>query len=200
MKKLSISAREYWARTLKLFQGGEKSSSSGKGGVVADLQVLIDSRLESALHCPSTPPVAVIVMGPIAAGKTTHRKTRLGSGYVHIDSADIFHELSRGDATFDFPDAFASEIEHIGRALTKAAIGQKLSVVVETPGHDQDELITLINSLKKVGYQVEVQALATDRDSCEAQHANRGDSVSSYWAAPIHVNWVVQECLAQAAA
>jgi hypothetical protein len=84
--------------------------------------------------------------------------------------------------------------------LTKAAIGQKLSVVVETPGHDQDEIITLINSLKKVGYQVEVQALATDRDSCEAQHANRGDNVSSYWAAPIHVNWVVQECLAQAAA
>jgi hypothetical protein len=119
---------------------------------------------------------------------------------VHIDSADIFHELSRGDATLDFPDAFASEIEHIGRALTKAAIDQKLSVVVETPGHDQDELITLINSLKKVGYQVEVQALATDRDSCEAQHANRGDNVSSYWAAPIHVNWVVQECLAQAAA
>jgi hypothetical protein len=119
MKKLSISAREYWARTLKLFQGGEMTSSSGKGGVAADLQVLIDSRLESALHCPSTPPVAVIVMGPIAAGKTTHRKTRLGSGYVHIDSADIFHELSRGDATLDFPDAFASEIEHIGRALTK---------------------------------------------------------------------------------
>lgn len=200
INELSISTREYWARTLKLFRGGEMTSSLGKEDVVVDLQILIDSRLESALHCPSTPPVAVIVVGPIAAGKTTHRKTRLGSGYVHIDSADIFHELSRGDATLDFPDAFASEIEHIGRALTKAAIDQKLSVAVETPGHDQDEIITLVNSLKKVGYQVEVEALATDRETCEAQHATRGDNVSSYWAAPIHVNWVVQECLAQAAA
>ncbi|RYH37456.1 MAG: hypothetical protein EON54_19250 [Alcaligenaceae bacterium] len=199
MKKLLVSASEFRRRTLELFQRNRPPSPSDDRSAFKDLQALIDSRLASALDCSSSPPCAVIVLGPIAAGKTTHRKRHYGSGHVHIDSADIFHELSRGDATLDFPDAFASEIDHVGRALIKEAIDRKLSIVLESPGHDADELTRLFTSLTAVGYQVELEALATDRETCEAQHANRGDNVSSYWAAPIHMNWVLQECSARAA-
>ncbi|MFZ2266248.1 MAG: AAA family ATPase [Azonexus sp.] len=159
-----------------------------------NLQSLIDSRLSSA--SPSVPgsPEAIIVVGPIASGKTTFRKTTLGSGYVHIDSADIFHELSNGDPTLDFPTAFLSEIDYIGRHLTKEALDRQLPVVLEAPGHDAEQLISLINALKSIGYKVEISALSTDEETCELQNATRGDNVSSYWAAPIHVEWVIAEC------
>lgn len=159
-----------------------------------NLQSLIDSRLSSVSPAEQNPPVAIIIVGPIASGKTTFRKNELGSGYVHIDSADIFHELSNGDPTLDFPDAFSSEIDYIGRRLTKEALYRRLPVVLETPGHDNEQLISLINGLKSVGYKVEISALSTDYETCELQNAMRGDNVSSYWAAPIHVEWVVTEC------
>ena len=165
-----------------------------------NLQPLIDSRINAALPYSQRPPVAVIVVGPIAAGKTTHRRERLGSRFVHIDSADIFHELSRGNATLDFPSAFAEEIQYIGHALTQSAFDKSLNIAIETPGHNSDEMTLLIESLKNVGYSVSIEAIATDWETCEAQNASRGDNVSSYWAAPIHVNWIIQECSSRAAA
>lgn len=164
-----------------------------------NLQPFVDSRINPALPHASHPPSAVIVVGPIAAGKTTHRREKLGPRFVHVDSADIFHELSRGDATLDFPQAFAAEIEAVGRALTHAALDKRLNIAVETPGHDAEETIELVKSLQSAGYVVSVEAVAADRETCELRNATRGDNVSSYWAAPIHVKWIIQACRALAA-
>ena len=158
-----------------------------------DLRQLVSRRLEAGRS--ETVPQARIVIGPIGVGKTTYRRTELVTGFVHIDSADIFHELSAGDATLDFPDAF-QEIESIGREITRAALEQRLNIVMETPGHEAARMIELIDSLRAIGYEVQVVALDADRETCEFRHANRGDSVSSYWAAPIHTWWVVSECRA----
>lgn len=163
-----------------------------------ELQQIIDSRLSQGRE--ERVPQALVVVGPIGVGKTTYRKTHLSEGYVHVDSADIFHELSAGDSTFDFPDAFAAEIEQCGRAITRAALTTRRNIVLETPGHEPEPTTRLINSLKLIGYHVELIGLTAERDVCEARHASRGDSVSSYWAAPIHVGWVVSECDALAAA
>jgi len=165
-----------------------------------DLQDLIDARLASADAHLDTAPLAIIVVGPIAAGKTRYRQTQLNRGFVNIDSADIFHQLSAGDARLDFPDAFADEIEIVGRALTEAALEQKKNIALETPGADADELIKLVDALKSVGYTVEIEAIATDWETCELQNASRGDNVSSYYAAPIHCGWVIDECTRRTAA
>lgn len=164
------------------------------------LQPLITSRLEIASAKEGESPEAIIIVGPIASGKTMMRKKKFGSGYVHIDSADIFHELSNGDSTLDFPSAFAQEIETVGREMTRLAFDRRLAIVIETPGHDEKEIFALINAFKSVGYSPEIAALSTDRDTCEHQNASRGDNVSSYWAGPIHVGWVVSECAARASA
>jgi hypothetical protein len=165
--------------------------------ISVNLQDLIDSRLNNASRDSSG--LAIVVMGPIAAGKTTHRKTLLRDGFVHIDSADIFHQLSAGDASLNFPDAFAQEIEFIGRSLTAAALEQKMNVVVEIVGHDADEVVNLIEAMKSIGYRVEARSISCDRETCEQQNATRGDNVSSYYAAPIHYNWIVSECARLAA-
>ena len=163
-----------------------------------DLQNIIDPRLKQGRK--GAVPQALIVTGPIGVGKTFYRRTQLREGYVHIDSADIFHELSAGNPTLDFPNAFSDEIEMSGRALTRRALTSRLNIVLETPGHEAEHMIRLIDSLKSIGYHVEVAALAADRETCEARHASRGDNVSSYWAGPIHVSWVISECEALAAA
>ncbi len=128
------------------------------------------------------------------------RKKHFATGYVHIDSADIFHELSNGDPNLNFPAAFAYEIDYVGREITRQALDLGLSIVLETTGHDSDEMISLVNALRLVGYLPEIVALATDRETCERQDAQRGDNVSSYWAAPIHLGWVVSECAGRTAA
>ncbi len=139
-------------------------------------------------------PTAVIVVGPIGAGKTYHRHRLLKDGFVQIDSADIFHALSDGDATLDFPDAFDGTIEQIGSAIAHEAIQRRLHIAIETPGHEQPQLLALIDALKRAGYVPELRAIATDRETSERQHASRGDNVSSYYAAPIHVAWVIEAC------
>jgi Zeta toxin len=163
-----------------------------------DLQPYIHACIDGVRVRDAIHPTAIFVLGPIAAGKTVFRKKKFAKDrYVQIDSADIFHALSKGDATLDFPAAFAKEIEHVGRAITKTAIENRLDLVLEAPGHDADVLIRAINGLKAIGYVPEIETLATDRDTCERQHAMRGDSVSSYWASPIHLAWVIDECAKQ---
>lgn len=139
-------------------------------------------------------PMAIIVVGAIGAGKTHHRHHLLKDGNVQIDSADIFHALSDGDATLDFPDAFDETIERIGSTVAREAIARRLHIAIETPGHEQPQLQTLIEALKRAGYAPELRAIAADRETCERQNASRGDNVSSYYAAPIHVAWVIEAC------
>lgn len=139
-------------------------------------------------------PMAIIVVGAIGAGKTYHRHHLLKNGFVQIDSADIFHALSDGDATLDFPDAFDEAIEHIGLTVAHQAIARRLHIAIETPGHERPQLLALIEALKQAGYAPEVRAISADRETCERQNASRGDNVSSYYAAPIHVAWVIEAC------
>lgn len=162
-----------------------------------EIQEVIDRRLSNGRAGAS--PEALIVVGPIGVGKTHFRKTQLTDEYVHIDSADIFHEFSAGDASLDFPDAFAIEIEQCGRTVTREALKAGFNIALETTGHEAEHMIRLIDSLKSVGYRVEVMGLTADREICEARHASRGDNVSSYWAGPIHIGWVISECEALAA-
>lgn len=158
------------------------------------IDALIDTTLASGGATAHDAPMAVIVVGPIGAGKTYHRHRLLKDGFVQIDSADIFHALSDGDATLDFPDAFDGAIEQIGSAIAHEAIRRRLHIAIETPGHEQPQLLALIDALRRVGYEPELRAIAADRETCERQHASRGDNVSSYYAAPIHVAWVIGAC------
>lgn len=47
-------------------------------------------------------------MGGVAAGKTTFRKHRFSTGYVLVDAAEIFLNLSRGEY-FPFPGHLEQE-------------------------------------------------------------------------------------------
>ncbi len=139
-------------------------------------------------------PMAIIVVGAIGAGKTYHRHHLLKDGFVQIDSADIFHALSDGDPTLDFPDAFDEAIERIGSTVAHEAIARRLHIAIETPGHEQPQLLALIEALKHAGYVPELRAITADRETCERQNESRGDNVSSCYAAPIHVAWVIEAC------
>jgi AAA domain len=160
-----------------------------------NLQPFIDACLGDVRAQQTDSPTAVFVLGPILAGKTTFRRKMLDAAFfVHIDSADIFHALSAGDASFHFPDAFSEEIQHIGRTVTRIALERRLDVVLETPGHDAQMLTAAIDGLKSLGYTPEIRFIDGDLEECKRREETRGDNVSSYWAAPIHLRWVIDEC------
>jgi hypothetical protein len=86
-----------------------------------DLNVEVE-RLFDASSIPSGgAPRFVLIMGPIAAGKTTIRKSKFGRGYVLIDAADIFLNLCRGGDN-PFPDVFEEPMCEIGRRVGDQAI------------------------------------------------------------------------------
>jgi hypothetical protein len=69
-------------------------------------------------------PVAVVLMGRVAAGKTTMRKQRFSTGYVLVDAADIFLSLSRGEV-LPFPAPLQEPVGLIGRLVAKRALSER---------------------------------------------------------------------------
>lgn len=143
---------------------------------------------------PHGTPVAVVLMGGVAAGKTTLRKKNYGIGYVVIDAADIFLSLSP-EQGLDFPDALVGPMEQIGSAVAVKALSEKRSVVTEIIGADQDRTADLIEALKSIGYEVQVVGVTCDVDEAFTRNMSRGpDNISAYYAERFQLNWIISAC------
>lgn len=139
-------------------------------------------------------PVAVVVMGGVAAGKTTLRKKNYGTGYVLIDAADIFLSLSP-EQGLDFPDALLGPMEKIGSAAALKALSENRSVVTEIIGADQHKTTELIDALRSIGYEVKVVGVTCDVDEAFTRNMSRGpDNISAYYAESFQINWIVSAC------
>lgn len=89
------------------------------------LSAEVDRLFDSSSVVESGTPKAVILIGGVAAGKTTLREQHYSHGYVLIDSAEMLHHLSNGDSTLSFPDVFKHELELIGPLVTRQALSVK---------------------------------------------------------------------------
>lgn len=139
-------------------------------------------------------PVAVVLMGGVAAGKTTLRKQNYGTGYVVIDAADIFLGLSP-EQNLDFPDALLGPMEQVGSAVALKALSENRSVVTEIIGADQDKTAELIEALKSIGYEVRVVGVTCDVDEAFTRNMSRGpDNISAYYAERFQINWIIAAC------
>ena len=139
-------------------------------------------------------PVAVIITGGVAAGKTTIRKEKYSSGYVLIDAADIFLSLSRGEY-LPFPDAFAEPMDLIGRQVARRALTERRNIVTEIIGAEAEPVRQLIDALKSIGYRVEGAVITCDVDEALRRNASRGDDdISAFYAEPFQRAWIIDAC------
>jgi len=139
-------------------------------------------------------PVAVIISGGVCAGKTTVRKQRYSTGYVLIDAADIFLNLSRGEF-LPFPEAFREPMDLIGALVAKRALAERRSIVTEIIGSELEPVQQLVDALESIGYGVQGVVVDCDVEEALRRNESRGDeSISAYDAEPFQRAWIIDAC------
>lgn len=159
-----------------------------------DLNTEVDRLFDDSSVVGSGNPKAVVLMGGVAAGKTYLRTRNYSRGYVLIDAAEIFHHLSRGDGTLDFPDALKEPLELIGPLVTKRALSERRNIVTEIIGAELGHTKELIDSLNALQYKVEVVEVTCDLQESLRRNANRGDNISAYYAESFQRHWIINAC------
>lgn len=151
-----------------------------------------DQYFDESSRCSAGSPKAVILMGGVAVGKTTIRKQKYSQGYVLIDAAQTFLNLSRGEV-LPFPDALEDELELIGHLVARRAIAEHRHVVTEIIGDDAANTFALIDALKAGGYVVEIVAVQCDLQiSIERSKHRTEDHISAYYTGPMNVRWIIE--------
>lgn len=139
-------------------------------------------------------PTAVIIMGGVAAGKTTLRKREYSEGYVTIDAADIFVNLSCGEV-YAFPEVLEEPMELIGALITRQALVERRNIVTEVIGADVAPMQELIDSLKAADYRVEVVSVICEVQKSLRRNETRGENnISAYYAERFQRSWIIAAC------
>lgn len=126
-----------------------------------DVSAEVDRLFDDSSLPADAQPVAVILTGGVAAGKTTVRKQKYSTGHVLIDAADIFLSLSRGEY-LDFPEALQEPMELIGRLVTRRALTERRNIVTEIIGAEVEPVHQLIEALRSIGYSVQGAVITCD--------------------------------------
>ncbi len=139
----------------------------------------------------------VIFMGGVACGKTTLRKQRYSTGFVLVDAAEIFLNLSRG-SFFPFPEAFEEPMQIIGSIVAKRAIAERRHIVTELIGAELQPAKDLIDAMLAIDYKVDLQAITCDVKEAQRRNLNRSDDcISAYYAESFQREWLREAAVAE---
>ena len=141
-------------------------------------------------------PRLALIIGAVAAGKTTLRRERFATGFVLIDAADIFVSL-QGEALLAFPGPLEEAMERVGKAAATRAIAERRHIVTELIGEDREATEALCHAMDGAGYSIGMLGLTCDLDVALERNLGRGENnVSAYYAEPYHRRWLTQAALA----
>jgi hypothetical protein len=156
------------------------------------IDVETDRFFDDSSVAQNGPPRIVILAGGPASGKTTLRKQRFSTGYVLVDAAEIFLNLSRGEF-FPFPGPLEERMELVGRRVAERAIAERRHIVTEIIGADVKPAMGLLHAMSAVGYKVELQAVTCDVGVAAQRNAKRGDDcISAYYAEAYQGSWLYE--------
>lgn len=148
--------------------------------------------LSAATADPSRPPRCVIICGPTATGKTRRRREKYSSGYALVDAAAIFVSLAP-EEVLPFPDALRPELEAAGQTLASAAVQSRVDIVTEVIGISLDAMTGLIDSLRAIGYTVDLEYVHADMNQAWKWNVGRlENNISAYYAEEFNFRWLVR--------
>lgn len=145
-----------------------------------------------AVGGPNKAPTAVLLIGPIASGKTTMRHERYGATHVALDPADIYFALTlhETEVTSDIHE----RLESAGSEVVSRALAEGRDVCFEfTPmgPYCDGELTRLLDALTARGYKIELVTLdCSSQASRERDRARPMTNLSSYWTQLTLLRWM----------
>ncbi len=175
-------------------QDGESGLNEGipQYGIL-NIQEEADRPFEGSSIAVSTPE-AVIIMGPVASGKTTFREKRYPTGYVLVDACPIFLAMSQGEF-LPFPGDLEAPLEVIGSMVAERAIRERRNIVTEVVGDQFDPTKEMIDALRRAGYKVQMEAVDAPLEVCRERNQSRGDdNISAYYAQEFNLRWITNAC------
>lgn len=148
--------------------------------------------LSGATADSSRSPRCVILCGPTATGKTRRRREKYPSGYALVDAAAIFVSLAP-EEVLPFPDALRPELEAAGQALASAAVHSRVDIVTEVIGVSWDAMTGLIDSLRAIGYTVDLEYVHADVNQAWEWNVGRSENnISAFYAEEFNFRWLVR--------
>jgi hypothetical protein len=131
----------------------------------------------------------VLILGPVCSGKTSLRRQLFSRGYVLIDAAEIFLNLSNGEY-FEFGKAFEEPMEIIGSMIAKRAIDERRNIITEMIGDLETKAV--FDAMTAINYKVQIKYLECDIEEAYRRNLNRGDdSISAAHTQAYHQRWIL---------
>ena len=183
-------AETYTNDNTSLYLNDERADGEDESPIQININTEIDGFFDDSSLTNGKQPEVAIIMGGIAAGKTTLRKHQFASGYVIVDAAEIFLRLSKGEF-YSFPDAFEEPMNMIGSLVASRAISERRNIVIELIGSELEPLNKIIDAMKTVGYSINSCYVDLDIEQAQIRNLARGDDdISCYYAEPYHRRWL----------
>ena len=151
----------------------------------------LDRFFDSSSLPNGEPPVFALIWGAVAVGKTTLRKERYSTGFVTVDAAEIFLNLSRGEY-LPFPGPLEEPMDLMGRLIAEKAIGERRNIVSEICGGDFEEVKPLMDAMLAAGYKIEVMGVTCDFEVAVKRNLERGDDcISAFFTERYQRTWLI---------
>lgn len=137
---------------------------------------VIDNYLQKGEQ--DNPPKFIAITGPIASGKTTIRKEKYPTGYVLIDSGELFDAFAEGSEKR--PDYMMVA----GIELVKRSITEKRNIIIEITADTTDKgekLKQITDKMTALGYKAEIEFIYCDAEECQKRNVKGRGNVSSFY-------------------
>jgi hypothetical protein len=124
------------------------------------------------------PPKFVIVMGGIAAGKTTIRRHHYERGYVHFDYGEICKAVV--DVVGRDHERFPSYASLACDLVLRESLATRKFLVIEIIGESLSLITPIIQAMRQLGYGLSVNAIEADPGEARARHLRAVKADSTY--------------------
>ena len=134
----------------------------------------------------------IVLIGPIASGKTSYRKEYMKPSHVVLDASEIYLKLNNGSAG-GFGEHLVEELNYIGDEIIKRILRNHYSFVLEIMPDQYKNIIEIVNTLKMKGYKsVGIKFDCTEKEATERNSKRDKDNISSYFTENFHIAWMLR--------
>lgn len=126
-------------------------------------------------------PTLVIVMGPIASGKTTRRRQLYGKGFVLVDSGELFDAFRSGEEN---QEKLEGLLMVAGTELVRRSVTERRNIVIEVSADTPEKgekVKKIADTMTGLGYKVSIDYVECDPEECQRRNEKGRDNVSSYY-------------------